>query len=144
MIDSIATLDRAEILARLADVVRPDQIDTDDQHLKDASVDDLVRAITSVQRGQSVLARQAADRVHRQLTRPAGIAHRPFPQLTAREHDLLAELVDGRSNHEIARKLGLTDKTVRNYLANILAKLHARDRAQLLERARAAGYEPSG
>lgn len=39
MIDSIASLDRAEILARLADVVRPDQIDTDEQHLKEASVD---------------------------------------------------------------------------------------------------------
>lgn len=109
--------------------------------LKDASIDDLVRAITSVQRGQSVLARQAAERVHRQLTRPAGIVGRPFPELTEREHDLLAELVDGRSNHEIANKLGVTDKTVRNYLANILAKLHARDRTQLLERARVAGYE---
>ena len=39
MIDSIATLDRSEILARLAEIVRPEQIDTDEQHLKDASVD---------------------------------------------------------------------------------------------------------
>ena len=39
MIDSIATLDRAEILQRLAGIVRPEQIDTDEQHLKDASVD---------------------------------------------------------------------------------------------------------
>jgi DNA-binding NarL/FixJ family response regulator len=108
--------------------------------LKDASVDDLVRAITSVNRGQSVLAHQAAARVHRQLTRPSAVTDRPFPELTEREHDLLAEIVSGRGNREIARRLGLSDKTVRNYVANILAKIHARDRAQLLERARAAGY----
>lgn len=108
--------------------------------LKDASVDDLVRAITSVDRGQSVLAPQAADRVHRQLTRPAAVADRPFPELTEREHDLLAEIVNGQSNHEIASSLGLTDKTVRNYVANILAKLQARDRRQLVQRARAGGY----
>ena len=112
--------------------------------LKDASVDDLVRAITSVDRGQSVLAPQAADRVHRQLIRPATVADRPFPELTEREHDLLAEIVDGRNNHEIASSLGLTDKTVRNYMANILAKLQARDRTQLLERARVAGYPGTG
>ena len=108
--------------------------------LKDATIDDLVRAITSVERGQSVLAPQAAERVQRQLIRPAAVADRPFPQLTEREHDLLAEIVGGRTNREIASRLGLTDKTVRNYVANILTKLQARDRSQLLDRARAAGY----
>jgi DNA-binding NarL/FixJ family response regulator len=112
--------------------------------LKDASVDDLVRAITSVDRGQSVLAHQAAARVNRQLTRPSAVADRPFPELTGREHDLLAEIVNGRSNHEIASRLGLSDKTVRNYVANVLAKLQVRDRTQLLERARAAGYPDTG
>jgi DNA-binding NarL/FixJ family response regulator len=108
--------------------------------LKDAGVDDLVRAITSVAHGQAVLAAQAAERVHLQLTRPVRVSDRPFPELTEREHDLLAEVVVGRSNHEVATRLGLTDKTVRNYLANILTKLQVRDRAQLLDRARAAGY----
>lgn len=108
--------------------------------LKDAGVDDLVRAITAVHHGQSVLAPQAAGRVHRRLLRPATSAARPFPELTEREHDLLAGILDGLSNRQIAHRLGLSDKTVRNYTANILAKLQARDRAELVERARSSGY----
>ncbi|GAA1501872.1 response regulator [Nocardioides humi] len=109
--------------------------------LKDAGVDDLVRAIESTYAGQAVLAPQAAERVHRQLARPAPA--RPFPQLTDREHDLLAELLRGRSNRQIAAALGLSEKTVSNYLSNILAKLDARDRAHLVELATAADY-PAG
>lgn len=55
---------------------------------------------------------------------------RALPELTEREHDLLAEIVFGRSNHQIGLPLGPTDKTVRNYVSSILAKLHARDRAR--------------
>jgi DNA-binding NarL/FixJ family response regulator len=107
--------------------------------LKDASVDDVIRAIEAVHAGQSVLAPQAAERVQRQLTDPVK-ASRPFPQLTDREHDILADIVRGKSTHEIARNLTLSDKTVRNYVSTILTKLHARDRAQLVVRAREAGY----
>jgi len=111
--------------------------------LKDASVEDLLRAIVAVHRGQSVLAPHAAERVHRQLTKPTSSIDRPFPTLTEREHDLLAEIVQGRDNAEIAVRLGLNDKTVRNYVSNILAKLHARDRRELVVRARAVGYPGS-
>ena len=65
---------------------------------------------------------------------------RPFPELTDREHDLLREILRGRNSQEIASVLGLTSKTVRNYVSNILAKLHARDRAELVMRARDANY----
>jgi DNA-binding NarL/FixJ family response regulator len=108
--------------------------------LKDASVDDLVRAITSVDRGSAVLGPQAAARVHEHILRPPSRPELPFRELTEREHDLLAELVQGRSNEEIALRLGLTAKTVRNYVSNILAKLHARDRTHLVVIAREAGY----
>jgi DNA-binding NarL/FixJ family response regulator len=107
--------------------------------LKDASVDDVIRAIEAVHAGQSVLAPQAAERVQRQLTDPVN-ASRPFPQLTDREHDILADIVRGKSTPEIARNLTLSDKTVRNYVSTILTKLHARDRTQLVVRAREAGY----
>lgn len=108
--------------------------------LKDATVDDLVRAIVSVHAGASVLGPEAAARMHQHLLKAPGRSDLPFPQLTDREHALLAELVQGRTNHEIARQLGLTDKTVRNYVSNILLKLGARDRAQVIVIAREAGY----
>lgn len=108
--------------------------------LKDASVDDLVRAIASVDRGSAVLGPQAAARVHEHISRPPSRPELPFRDLTEREHELLAELVQGRTNEEIAVRLGLSQKTVRNYVSNILAKLHARDRTHLLVIAREAGY----
>lgn len=108
--------------------------------LKDASVDDVIRAITSVHGGSAVLGPQAAARMHEHILRPPSRPELPFRELTEREHDLLAELVQGRSNEEIALRLGLTAKTVRNYVSNILAKLHARDRTHLVVIAREAGY----
>lgn len=108
--------------------------------LKDASVDDLVRAITSVDGGSAVLGPQAAARMHEHILRPPSRPELPFRELTEREHELLAELVQGRTNEEIAQRLGLSSKTVRNYVSNILAKLHARDRTHLLIIAREAGY----
>jgi DNA-binding NarL/FixJ family response regulator len=108
--------------------------------VKDATVDDLVRAIVSVHHGVSVLGPGAAARIHDHLRRDRSTAALPFPQLTDREHDLLAELVQGRTNAEIGRRLGLTEKTVRNYVSNLLLKLGARDRTQVIVIAREAGY----
>lgn len=108
--------------------------------LKDSSVDDLVRAIVSVHHGVSVLGPEAAARLQEHILRPPRRAPLPFPDLTDREHDVLAELIQGRTNDEIARRLGLTSKTVRNYVSNVLAKLRARDRAHLIVLARDAGY----
>ncbi len=108
--------------------------------LKDAGVDDLVRAITAVHRGETILSKRAAEHVHQRLTQQPTTPERPFPELTEREHDLLREVLRGRNSQEIARALGVTPKTVRNYVSNVLAKLHARDRADLVIKARAAGY----
>jgi DNA-binding NarL/FixJ family response regulator len=107
--------------------------------LKDAGVDDVVRAIEAVHSGQSVLAPQAAERVHRQLADHTRAA-RPFPELTDREHDILTQIVHGNSTVEIARRFSLSEKTVRNYVSNILTKLRVRDRTQLVVKAREAGY----
>jgi DNA-binding NarL/FixJ family response regulator len=71
------------------------------------------------------------------------VAARPFPDLTERERDILGQLMRGRSNVEVAERLHLTQKTVRNYESSILAKLRVRDRAQAIVKARDAGFPPS-
>lgn len=108
--------------------------------LKDAGVEDLVRAITAVHQGETILSAPAAQHVQRRLAEGPFAPTRPFPELTDREHDLLREIVQGRNSQEIAVALGLTTKTVRNYVSNILTKLNARDRTELMLRARDAGY----
>lgn len=62
-----------------------------------------------------------------------------FPELTAREREILRLIADGESNPSIARQLFLSPKTVRNHVSNIFAKLQVSDRAQAIVRARRAG-----
>jgi NarL family two-component system response regulator LiaR len=50
--------------------------------------------------------------------------------LTARERDILNAIVRGDSNREIAHALSLSEKTVKNYVSDILSKLHVRDRTE--------------
>jgi DNA-binding NarL/FixJ family response regulator len=66
-------------------------------------------------------------------------AARPFPELTDRELEVLQFVAEGRSNAWIASRLFLSDKTVRNHVSTILAKLQAADRGEAGARARAAG-----
>ena len=62
-----------------------------------------------------------------------------FPQLTDREREVLELVAQGRSNADIAARLQLSQKTVRNHVSNILTKLQVADRAQAIVRARDAG-----
>ena len=62
-----------------------------------------------------------------------------FPELTDREREVLALIAEGRSNTEIAGRLVLIPKTVRNHISNIFNKLQVVDRAQAIIRARDAG-----
>jgi DNA-binding NarL/FixJ family response regulator len=62
-----------------------------------------------------------------------------FPQLTEREREVLDLLARGHDNRRIARELVLSDKTVRNHVSNVLAKLDVEDRATAAARARNAG-----
>lgn len=50
--------------------------------------------------------------------------------LTEREHEVLTLIGQGHSNKEIARQLSLSNKTVKNHIANIFSKLHINDRTQ--------------
>lgn len=62
-----------------------------------------------------------------------------FPALTDREREILGYIAQGLSNSEIAHRLYLSQKTVRNHVSNIFSKLQVADRAQAIVRAREEG-----
>jgi DNA-binding NarL/FixJ family response regulator len=73
------------------------------------------------------------------LTGARRVEAEPFPQLTEREREVLELVAQGLDNLRIARRLALSDKTVRNHVSNILTKLAVSDRSAAVARARDAG-----
>lgn len=105
--------------------------------VKRAGGDDIVAAVRAVARGDAIFGSAIAARL---LSRFAhGAANSPFPQLTDREHEVLALLARGLDNPAIARRLGVSGKTVRNHVSNVIAKLQVADRTGAILRARDAG-----
>lgn len=100
--------------------------------LKQVGSDDLVRAIEAVGRGEALLdpavTRRVLERV-RQAEREADVT--AFSDLTERELEVLSLVADGKTNPEIAETLYLSEKTVRNYVSNILSKLGLSNRVEL-------------
>lgn len=108
--------------------------------LKDATLDDLVRAVTAVSRGEAIFSPAIARRMIQFFSAPQPAAPpQLFPELTDREREVLTLIAQGLSNEAIAARLVLSLKTVRNHVSNILSKLQVRDRAQAMVRARDAG-----
>jgi len=91
---------------------------------KDIEPSALAAAIRSVHAGHVLLNPDVASLL------ATGEAQQPTGRLTPRERDVLAELARGRSNREIARTLGLAEKTVKAHISAILAKLNVADRTQ--------------
>ena len=112
--------------------------------LKGAAQAETLRAIRAVANGEAILGPGIADRLQRYLTAPpTADPGDSFPQLTERELEVLHFLAQRLSNAEIAAKLFLSQKTVRNYVSGILAKLQVADRAEARLIARAAGLGDS-
>jgi DNA-binding NarL/FixJ family response regulator len=110
--------------------------------LKGANQAEIVRAVTAVARGEAIFGPAIARRIAEFFAGgPAAgsAAEQAFPQLTAREREVLELVAAGRSNAQIAGTLFLSPKTVRNNVSNIFAKLHVADRAEAIVRAREAG-----
>lgn len=107
--------------------------------LKGADQEEVVRAITTVAGGGAVFGAALARRIAQFFTAAPSGPETAFPQLTAREREVLDLVAAGRSNAQIAAALYLSPKTVRNNVSNVLAKLHVTDRAQAIVRARDAG-----
>ncbi|TPX00866.1 response regulator transcription factor, partial [Schumannella luteola] len=100
-------------------------------------------AVRAVARGEAVYGPGVAGRIRQFLIAgpdAAGpAASQPFPELTDREREVLDLLADGCTNAQIASRLFLSPKTVKNHLTNVFAKLQVADRAQAAVRARQAG-----
>jgi DNA-binding NarL/FixJ family response regulator len=110
--------------------------------LKDASAADLLAAIRAVAAGDALLAPSVTRRVIAQFTRRADPQVTPpaLAGLTPREREVLALVADGLSNEEIAGELVLSAATVKTHIGHLLAKLSARDRAQLVVVAYQSGF----
>ncbi|HVM28922.1 MAG TPA: response regulator transcription factor [Mycobacteriales bacterium] len=107
--------------------------------LKGAGQEEIVRAVSGVAAGDAVYGSTVARRVRAFFSGAGAAAARPFPALSDREREVLGLVAAGASNGEIARRLFLSDKTVRNHVSSIFAKLQVEDRAQAIVKAREAG-----
>lgn len=98
--------------------------------LKDVGPEDLVRAIETVHGGQPLLHPAVAARLMEEVARPAG-----GDELTAREREVLREIVAGHANKRIALELGIAEATVKIHVSALLRKLAVSDRTQAALRA---------
>jgi len=110
--------------------------------LKDAKEDEMVRAIQAVGSGEAIFSPAVASRLMDFFAAPhPSVSKEVFPTLTEREREILQLIARGSTNHDIAKQLVLSVKTVNNYVSNIFSKLQVTDRAQAIIRARDAGLE---
>ncbi|MEA2652127.1 MAG: two-component system, NarL family, response regulator DevR [Chloroflexota bacterium] len=99
--------------------------------LKQVRARDLVAALEAVGRGESLLDPAVTGRVLERIRRIA-MTDQPdeLAQLTAQEQKILLHVAEGKTNKQIAAEVFLSDKTVKNYVSSILAKLNLERRAQ--------------
>jgi len=95
--------------------------------LKDISAGSLATAIRATYAGQPVLAPEATQALLHRASAP-----RVGDDLTAREHEVLALLVKGASNADIAEQLAVSESTVKFHVSNILSKFHVSSRAEAI------------
>ena len=108
--------------------------------LKGADRAEIARALDTVAHGEVVFSASIASRVLGFFAGgAANAAAVPFTELTEREREVLDLVARGLTNAEIARRLVVSDKTVRNHVSNVFAKLHVASRAEAVAKARDAG-----
>jgi DNA-binding NarL/FixJ family response regulator len=107
--------------------------------LKGGDADEVVRVVRAVAQGEAHFGPDVARRLMSFFSTPRHAPTEAFPQLTAREGEVLDLIARGLNNVEIARRLYLSQKTVRNHVSNVFLKLQVADRPQAIVRAREAG-----
>jgi two-component system, NarL family, response regulator LiaR len=96
--------------------------------LKNVTIDELSNAVRNAYAGKSTLAPEATQVLIESVTRPPAPGH----DLSAREHEVLALMVKGLSNPEIAVQLSISRSTVKNHISNILSKLQVTRRSEAI------------
>jgi len=102
--------------------------------LKEAEPEELRRAVDAAQRGEVMLCPIIASKVLEHFRTEPRLATQqlPYEQLTQRELQVLQSAADGLINKEIAERLFITEKTVKNHISNIFSKLNVNDRTQAI------------
>jgi DNA-binding NarL/FixJ family response regulator len=104
--------------------------------LKGSDAAEIVRAVQTVAAGDAVYGASVARRI---MSLGGSAPASPLDDLTPREREVLTALAAGQRNSEIARNLGMAEKTVRNHVSSILLKLQVSDRTAAALKAREAG-----
>lgn len=108
--------------------------------LKGALKPEIFRSIRAISHGEAIFGPAIARKLMNYFAAPRPPAPPDtFPELTDREREILALMAQHLTNPEIAERLVISQKTVRNQVSNILSKLQVTDRAQAIIRAREAG-----
>lgn len=100
--------------------------------LKDDDPDTMLRAIRAVAHGESLLGPTVAQKVMRQFSMLPGQQTPLMDDLTPRELEVLKLIGSGLTNRQIAEKLVISEKTVKNHINNVFSKLHIYDRSQAI------------
>jgi DNA-binding NarL/FixJ family response regulator len=108
--------------------------------LKGSGADEVSNAVRAAYAGGMVFGASLAGRVAALFAGGPRQQARAFPELSDREREVLDLLAAGRSNDAIAAELYVSNKTVRNAVSSIYAKLHAGGRAEAIIKAREAGF----
>jgi DNA-binding NarL/FixJ family response regulator len=102
--------------------------------LKDAGKDEIVRAIRTAAAGEAIFSSDiAAKMIHYFASARPAASEQLFPDLTSREREVLYLMADGATNKEISEHLQISNKTVSNYVTNILNKLQVSSREEAIE-----------
>ncbi|ULH17205.1 response regulator transcription factor (plasmid) [Deinococcus sp. KNUC1210] len=107
--------------------------------LKGAAPEELLRGIEAVAQGEALFAPSIARRLMNYFSRPTRLPPTLLPELTEREREILSHIAQGETNPRIARRLELSEKTVRNHITSIFSKLQVSSRAEATQRAKEAG-----
>lgn len=110
--------------------------------LKDAGNDELIKAIDAAIRGESMLDPTITGKLLEHLRRSPLEMPEQKNKLTKQERKVLALVSEGLTNKEIAKEIFLSEKTVRNYVSNILSKLNLSNRAEAAVYAARNGFHP--